>query len=108
MADRRIAAVLPLGAEAPHIKSIAADYTVLVIQFFRLIQLKLNRCLTTEHRDRHLDVILIGIQLVDNTDEVLERTVDDTNLIAYVLGNLDDAGLNAHLIHLRLGERNRL
>src|SRR5579864_8270343 len=74
-----------------------------LVDLLDLQQVELDRRLAAEHVDQHLELALLGVDLVDLAVEVRERTVDD----AHRLPDLElDADLRRLLPHLLLDRPN--
>src|SRR6266849_4591037 len=70
-----------------------------LVDLLDLQQVQLHRRLTAEHVDQHLELALLGVDLVDLAVEVGERTVDN----AHRLADLElDTDLRRLLLHLLL------
>src|SRR5258708_4477550 len=79
--------------------SLSMQRCVRLVDLFDLQQVELDRSLASEHVDEHLELSLLGVDLVDLAVEVGERSVDD----AHGLTDLElDPNLRRLLLHLLL------
>src|SRR2546428_9289807 len=81
-------------------------------QLFDLQEVELDRRLPAEDRYEDLDLVALGVHLVDDTVQVGERTVGDTHGLAlgerhFVLGRVE-LDLPEDRLDLRVAERRRL
>src|SRR2546423_15049737 len=68
------------------------------LKLLDLQEVQLNRRLTAKDADQHLDLVLLGVDLVDRPDELGERAVVDADALALGELDLELGSLDAHLL----------
>src|SRR6478735_562770 len=68
-----------------------------LLEFLYLEEVEFHRCFATEDADEDLDLVALGVDLVDRADELGERPVGDPDALALGEGDAVLGSLDAHL-----------
>src|SRR5919198_1797286 len=103
---------LATGDANPFYRARAGRFERRGLELLDLEEIELDRRLATEDADQHLDLVALGVDLVDGADELGERPVGDAHALALGEGDAVLGGLDTHvpedLLDLGLVERDRL